>query len=506
MNRDGARKSVWQKEMKRFSSYNYGDGIFDVAIVGGGITGVSTAYSLQKSGKSCVILEAANIGFGTTGGTTAHINDFFDTTFYEAVSDFGQENAELFKESGREGMRVIETNVSENSIDCDFEKKSAHLFALDEKQVERLRVIEYGARKVGYDMYFIKDISFPIPFKKAVEIPNQGEFHPIKYIKALCEKFMELGGVIIEDCICESHDEQDEIVVLETTQGPIRARNVVYATHIPPGINMLHFMNAPYRSYVIAFTLNNNFYPKELGYDLEDPYHYYRIHTIDGQQLLIAGGEDHKTGHSDDTGACFSNLEDYVRKYFDVGQIVYSWSSQFYEPVDGLPYIGVLPGSKGKIFTATGFGGNGMTLGSLSSKIISDLILTGSSKYEKLFNPSRIKPKAGFTDFVKEQKAVVTDFVKDKIFTERIDSLAKIQDGEGKVVRYEGGILAVYKETNGKRHILKSTCPHTKCEVRWNSAETSWDCPCHGSRFNVNGKMLTGPSVRGLTIVEEERE
>lgn len=504
MNRDGARKSIWQQEIKSFSAAQDLAGIFDVAIVGGGITGVSTAYNLQKSGKTCVLLEAANIGFGTSGGTTAHINDFFDTTFSKAINDFGQENAELFKECGSDAIRIIETNIQENGIECDFEKKSAHLFALDEKQSRQLEDLVDGAQKVGYRMSYIDAISFPFPFKKAVEIQNQAQFHPINYIKALCEIFLKSGGVIIEDCVCESHDEQDELVILSTSQGLIKAKNLVYATHTPPGLNVLHFRNAPYRSYAMAFTLKNHQYPNELGYDLEDPYHYYRTHEIDGERLLIAGGEDHKTGHAANTGECFSKLENYARTYFDVGKVKYSWSSQYYESVDGLPYIGVLPGSKGKIYTATGFGGNGMPFGSLSSKIITDLILIGSNKYEKLFSPSRIKPVAGFADFVKEQVTVVADFVKDKLFAEKIGSLAEITGGEAKVVKYEGEMFAVYRENSGRMHILKSTCPHAKCEVRWNSAEISWDCPCHGSRFNVNGKMLTGPSVKDLIKVEEE--
>ena len=505
MNRDGARKSIWQQDGKRFSSEIAAADLFDVAIVGGGITGVSTAFNLQKSGKSCILLEAANIGFGTTGGTTAHLNDFFDTTFADAIRHFGEANTRLFMEGGKEAMRIIENNVVENGIDCDLERKTAHLFALDERQVGQLEDIVKGAGKVDYTMNYIKEISFPIPFIKAVEIPNQGQFHPIKYIKALCELYLKSGGVVMEDCVCESHDEQDEAVILVTSKGLLKARKVVYATHIPPGINVLHFTNAPYRSYALAFTLNNGQYPKELGYDLQNPYHYYRTQEVGGETLLIAGGEDHKTGRVEDTGECFSKLENYVRSYFDVDNVRYSWSSQYYEPVDGFPYIGVLPGSNGKIYTATGFRGNGMMFGSLSSRIIADLIHTGNSKYEKLFSPARIKPVAGFGNFVKEQTTVVADYVKDKFFVERIGSLTEIGEGEAKIVKYDGKNLAVYKESSGRMHILKSTCPHAGCEVHWNNAEISWDCPCHGSRFNVNGKMLTGPSVKGLIRVDEEK-
>ncbi len=506
MFRDGARKSMWQEEIRRFSSDADFNQIFDVAIVGGGITGISTAIKLQRSGKKCILLEASNIGFGTTGGTTAHLNNFFDTTYNEAISDFGLDSAKLLAEVGREAIAIIDNHIQYFNIDCDFEEKSGYLFALDEKQEKLLDDIVDGASKVGVEMNYTEDIPFPSPFKRAVVIPGQAQFHPIKYIKALCDAFISSGGIIQEDCLCESHDEQENEVVLKTSKGEIRAINVVYATHIPPGISILHTTNAPYRSYAIAFDLKDNDYPKDLGYDLTDPYHYYRIQEIDGETLLIAGGEDHKTGHEENTGECFSRLENYVRKYFNVGTARYSWSSQYYEPTDGFPYIGKLPGSKGKIFTATGFRGNGMIFGTISSQIITDLIVTGGSKYESMFSPSRIKPIAGFTEFVKENAVVAYDFIKDKLFAEKISSLAEVKEGEAKVVKYEGDSYALYKEDNGKMHLVKSTCPHALCEVRWNNAELSWDCPCHGSRFNVNGKLLTGPTVKDLPRIESESE
>ena len=504
MNRDGVRKSAWQEEIKQFPpAFNFNT-VYDVAIVGGGITGVSTAHRLQKNGQNCILMDAANIGFGTTGGTTAHLNNFFDTTFSEAISDFGLENAKLFAQAGRDAMAIIENNVSEHNIECDFEKKTAHLFALDEKQEKQLDDIVEGAEKVGVEMNYIDNISFPIPFKKAAEIPGQGQFHPIKYIKALADSFLNSGGTLVENCLCESHSEEKDFIVLKNSKGTIKTKKLVYATHIPPGINIMNFTNAPYRSYAIAFTLYNNQYPEELGYDLIDPYHYYRTHEINGEKLLIAGGEDHKTGHSDNTGECFTQLENYVRQYFDVDMVKYSWSSQYYECVDGFPYIGKLPGSQGNIFAATGFRGNGMMFGSLSAQILTDLIVTGESKYKTIFDPARIKPVAGFADFVKENVTVAVDFIKDKLFAEKISSVADVKDGEAKVVKYEGSSYAVYKESGGKVHMLKSTCPHAKCEVRWNSAEISWDCPCHGSRFGVNGKVLNAPSVTNLTRINED--
>jgi hypothetical protein len=503
MNRDGVRKSIWQEEINSFpASVNF-EGEYDVAIVGGGITGVSTAYELQKSGKKCILIEASNIGFGTTGGTTAHINNFLDTTYSQAISKYDLEDAKLLFESVNDAIAIIEKNICNINIDCDFEKKTAQLFALNEKQSKQLDDILKGAEKVGCEMRLINEISFPIPFVKAVEIPGQAQFHPIKYISALCQSFLNSGGTIVENCFCQSHSEEKDWIIINTSKGIVKAKNLVYATHIPPGVNMLHFTNAPYRSYAMAFTLKSQNYPQELGYDLLEPYHYYRIQKINVETLLIAGGEDHKTGHSDDTGVCFTNLENYVREYFDVDLVKYSWSSQYYEPVDGLPYIGKMSGTS-KIYTATGFRGNGMIFGTLSSRIISDLILEGKTKYRDLFSPSRIMPIAGFSEFVKETVTVATDFIKDKLFVEKVSSLAEINEGEGKVVKYEGDSYAVYKEKGGSVHLLKSTCPHAKCEVRWNSAEISWDCPCHGSRFSVNGKVLTAPSVTDLTRIREK--
>ncbi|HMR20488.1 MAG TPA: FAD-binding oxidoreductase, partial [Sphingobacterium sp.] len=276
MFRDGARKSIWQEEIKRFSSMPPPDQIFDVAIIGGGITGVSTAHRLQLAGKKCILIEASNIGFGTSGGTTAHLNDFFDTTFKEVISKFGLENAKLLYSAGKEAIGIVENNIFRHNMACDFKRKDAHLFALDDSQEQELADLVDGARQVGYPMSYIPSISFPIPFKKAVHIPNQAQFHPIKYIKALCEIFLQTGGIITEDCLCIDHDEQEDEVSLNTSGGKIYAKHVVYATHTPPGINLLHFTTAPYRSYAIAFSLKNNLYPKELGYDLCDPYHYYR--------------------------------------------------------------------------------------------------------------------------------------------------------------------------------------------------------------------------------------
>lgn len=229
MYRDGARKSIWQDEIKKMSTENDLSQWFDTVVVGGGITGVSTALRLQESGQKCIIIEAANIGFGTTGGTTAHLNDFFDTTFTQAIQDFGLENAQLYAESGKDAIHIIESNIKRYSISCDFIRKSAYLFALDEDQEKQLKDIVTGAARVGHEMTYVNEIPFPIPFREAVRIPEQGQFHPIKYVKALCDAFIELGGAIEENCVSEEYEEHDDYVVLKTSKGEIKANMSIFS-------------------------------------------------------------------------------------------------------------------------------------------------------------------------------------------------------------------------------------------------------------------------------------
>lgn len=386
----------------------------------------------------------------------------------------------------------------QHRVDCDFQERTGYLFALDDQQVNDLDALVEGSVKAGIGMHHVAGHPFPIPSKKTVSIPGQAQFHPVKYIRALVQAYLAMGGALIEDCRVYEAEEKEDKVWLRTSKGIIEAQQVVYATHIPPGVNVLHFTNAPYRSYAIAVRLGSGDYPQALGYDLHDPYHYYRTQNIGGKDYLIAGGEDHKTGHEHDTGECFSKLENYVRRYFDVDQVAYSWSSQYFVPADGLPYIGLMPHGAERVYVATGYNGNGMIFGTIASKIITELITSGTSKYKQLFDPSRIKPVAAFSNTVKENADVLVHFVKDKLLAEKINSLAELSENEAKVVRYEGSSYAIYKDDQGRAHILNSACTHAQCNVQWNNAEKTWDCPCHGSRFSINGKVLTAPAVQDL--------
>jgi len=498
--RDTQSLSPWQNtspgEIAQQRS-DVGEAIYDVILVGAGITGLTTALMLQKAGKRCLVVEAGKVGFGTTGGTSAHLNTFFDATYPEIESDFGEEQAKQVADSGKEAMSLIASLVEEYQIDCDLEYKEGYLFSENEKESKQLQEILEASRRAGIAVTESETNDVHVPFDKAIRFAHQGQFHPLKYLKGLTAAFLNLGGKIMEDSFVSDKEESEGVISIVTGEKKLKGLNLVYATHMPPGITAYSLRCAPYRSYVLGIKLKNDQYPTGLAYDMQEPYHYFRTHHIDGQPYLIVGGEDHKTGHGDPEQA-FASLEQYAREHYEVDSVVYQWSSQYYIPVDGLPYIGPLAATGNTTYIATGFNGNGMMFGTLSGKIISDQILGRENRYSALYAPSRLKPVAGFSEFVKENADVAWHFLADRFGTEDIEKLSELKRGEGKIAEFQGKKLAIYKDFQGKVTAVSPVCTHAGCIVNFNAAEQSWDCPCHGGRFDTSGKVICGPPQKNL--------
>ena len=509
LDRDGNNRSLWQDTVGEKITGDTGlqpDVIYDVLIVGAGITGITAALLLQKAGKKCVIAEAHNFGYGTTGGTSAHINTFADTTFAETEKAFNAEAAQLFADAIAGSVSLIHQNITEYGIDCDFQWKKGYVYAETESEAKELEDLYQSALRVGVKVHETNEVPTRVAYKKAVVFNDQAQFHPLKYVSGLLKEFIALGGILVENILIDEIETESDFHLAKSKNVEIKAQKVIYATHLPPGgINALHFRNAPYRSYVVAATLIDNDYTEDLVYDMQDPYHYVRSHEIDGQKYLIVGGNDHKTGHGDPEQS-FLELENYVRQNYRVSEIAYKWSAQYYTPADGLPYIGQLPGASDGIYTATGFNGNGMILGTVSAMVLSDAILEKFNPCEDLFKPSRIKPIAGFSEFVKENADVAYRFVADRIGVDDISSLKELQNDSGAVVDFNDQKLALYKDKQGKVHALNPVCTHAKCIVDWNNSEKSWDCPCHGARFDCDGNVLTGPARANLEKVDIEEK
>ncbi|SFG81972.1 FAD-dependent oxidoreductase [Pedobacter insulae] len=497
--RDGACISPWQlagKDLVSHSTDQKKHETFDTIIIGGGITGLTTALLLQQCGKKCIVVETKTIGFGTTGGTSAHLNTFFDATYADIESDFGKEESKLVAKAGKEAMAMIKKLATDLAIDCDLAVKDGYLFAQDEKQVEELSKILAASKRAGIEVTETAEICVPIPFQSAIIFTGQGQFHPIEYIQKLAVAFIDLGGVISENTFVNEVEKKGDLYHATTPNQVFTGSKLVYATHAVPGVNAFSFKCAPYRSYVLGVTLKDDHYPEDLAYDMMEPYHYFRSHEIDGQSYLIVGGEDHKTGQGDPTQA-FESLETYIKQYFNVKEVAFKWSSQYYIPTDGLPYIGPSP-ALADAYVATGFNGNGMMFGTLSAMIISDDILNKKNDYAALFSPSRIKPLAGLGEFIQENANVAWHFISDRFKTEEIAKLKDIPNDTGQVVEFEGEKLAVYKGPRGKVTALSPVCTHAGCIVNFNPEEKTWDCPCHGGRYDIEGNVISGPPLRKL--------
>ena len=506
MKRDGATISLWQFNVPDYQAKptSFSGTTYDVLIVGGGITGMATGLQLQQAGKKCLIAEAHTLCFGTTGGTTAHINSFLDSSYDQITSGFGKEAAQLVSKACRLSLQLFQKNVSQYGIDCGWEEKVGYVYAQTQSQAEELDKMLDASVAAGADVEYVQEIPVAQPFQKAIAFRHQAQLHPVRYVQALAQAFEAAGGVILQHCPVDKFEEENGMLRIETANGKLKAKNLIWATHTPPGINILHFQLAPYRSYAIAVKLKNDAYPDGLVYDMYDPYHYYRTQEIDGEKYLIAGGEDHKTAHQADTEACFEALIAHTRQYFEVAEITHRWSSQYFEPADGLAYIGHLPGNPSNVYVATGFGGNGITYSHIAAIVLTDLLTKGDSEFKALFSPARIKPIAGFASFVKENADVVKEFIVKRLTAEKISSLSELAPGEAKLVIFEGEKIAMYKDEKGKLHALHPVCTHAKCIVAWNNAEKTWDCPCHGARYAIDGTVLTGPARKGLQKIEVE--
>ncbi|MBV7533776.1 FAD-dependent oxidoreductase [Chitinophaga sp. sic0106] len=498
INRDGYTISLWQQHISAFPlGSTLQAHVYDVIIVGGGITGVTTAFLLQEAGFKCLLLEAANLGYGTTGGTTAHLNTLLDVSYETIGKNFGEQVARAVAVASANVIGFIEKMAQEYAIDCGFKTADAYQYAQNKEQDDALASQATAATNAGLDVGRVATLPLPLRCTSAIQVKGQAMFSPLPYLYELAKEFENIGGVILENTRVTNIEHKGKV---EVTAGEhtFAGRKLVLATHIPPGINLLHLRCISYRSYAVAARLAQNDYPQDLYYDMEEPFHYIRSQEVDGEQYLIVGGEDHKTGHHENTNLCFRQLEAWVNKHFNVLEVTHRWSSQFYEPVDGLPYIGQLPGEEEDVYVATGFSGNGMIYGTIAALLLRDMLLGVLNELEMIFDPNRLKPIAGFSNFISHNADVAMQYVNKLLPAASLHLLADLAPGEGRVIKYESGKMAVYKDEGGELHSVSPVCTHLKCDVSWNSGEKSWDCPCHGARYNPDGQVLNCPATMAL--------
>lgn len=471
----------------------------DIAIIGGGIVGISTAYLLGKHGIKIAILEADHILQGTTGHTTAKITSQHGLIYGKIKSQAGEEFAKQYADANESAIRMIEKIAHENNIECDYVPQSAYDYTLRDGYVSKISNEVKAASSLGINATYLEEIPLPFPIKAAVRFDNQAQFHPRKFLLPLAEKIASNGSQIFEQSRIVNFEEDSNYVLITNQGKKVIAEKVIIASHYPcynkHGLYFTRIYSE--RSYVVAIKAKEK-YPGGMYITAEEPGRSLRNQMSDHGELIFVGGEHHKTGQGEDTIKHYEALVDFANQTFTVEDIPYRWSTQDCMTLDDLPYVGLFTSKTPNLYVATGYGKWGMTNSIASAMILRDLIINGSSPWQDVYNPSRQTTAASAKTLIVENLNVAKELIEGKISPLPDD--VHIKAGEGKVIEANGQRAGAYRDEQGTLHVVDTTCTHMGCELSWNSAEKSWDCPCHGSRFTYEGDIVEGPAVKPLNV------
>jgi glycine/D-amino acid oxidase-like deaminating enzyme/nitrite reductase/ring-hydroxylating ferredoxin subunit len=471
----------------------------DIAIIGGGIVGITTALLLKERGVDVVLLEAGRLAYGVTGHTTAKVSSQHGMIYSRLRSRFGADGARAYAEANETALQWIADRVARDVIDCDFRRRSSYAYVTSPSARADAEDEARAARQAGLPALLVETTPLPYPVEAAVRFDGQAEFHVRKYLLALVDALTAPGG----GCRVFEHSravevDTDEDCVVKTPGGRVIANQVVVATHYPFLDRSLAFARVhPQRSYAILCRIAG-IPPEGMFISADSPTRSIRGVPHEGKELLLVGGEGHRTGTGGDTEERYRCLETFAREHWDVRSIDYRWSAQDNTTVDHVPYVGPLTPRADRVFMATGFAKWGMTGGTAAALLLCDLLLGHHSPWAGLFDPNRLTLRASATRLVKENAVAGIRFVGDRITKRGSRSIEELAPGEADIVRLDGETVAAYRDENGVLEVVSPTCTHLGCQVNWNRAERSWDCPCHGSRFTPAGDVLQGPAVHRL--------
>ena len=517
--RAGANLSIWEATAEEPALHPLRENAgCDVCIVGAGIAGVSIAYELGRTGQKVIVIDDGAIGRGMTGRTTAHLVNALDDRYYDLEKYHGEDGACMAAQSHSAAIDRIERIAKEEQIECDFERVDGYLFEPPNETLKNLEKEFEACQRAGLEVEWVRNAPIAgFDTHRAIRFPRQGQIHPLKYLRGLASAIIRQGGRIYMGTKVEEAIGGENAHVTTANKFVVTAKAVVVATNSPMNDRyVIHTKQAPYTTYVIGLQVKRGDVTRALYWDTAEragmetrlgpvAYHYVRVANGDhaDNEILVVGGEDHKSGQADDFEQRFQRLEDWARaRWPKAGEVFFHWSGQVMEPVDGMGYIGRNPADEENVYIVTGDSGNGMTHGAIAGMLIPELIRRGDHAWARLYDPSRITLRTA-PDFAKENINVARQFT-DYFTSGDVASADDLKQGEGAVIRRGMKKIAVYRDEAGTLHEMTAVCPHLKCIVHWNRTETTWDCPCHGSRFDALGKVLNGPSVADLAPVEPD--
>ncbi|WP_424357649.1 FAD-dependent oxidoreductase [Methanocella sp. MCL-LM] len=479
-----------------------GDLKVDVAVLGGGITGITSALKLKKAGLKVALVEGRRILHGATGYTTAHVSSAQALQFGELIGLFGEQKARMIADSQQASVEEIARTAREYGIDCDLARPAEYVYAADEGDLKDLNAEFEANKRLGLPVSYVDKAPLPFENYGAIRYDNQLRFHPRKYLLPLAQAINGDGSYVFENTMATDIDD-GETCKVKTYQGTITANHVIVATQVPFTMkDLLVTRMKAYRSYVLGVRVEGDVSP-DMFYSTEEPCHYIRTTPADGGNLVIIGGEDHQTGKVTDTIQKYRTLEQYARERYRITSIDYSWSTEDYYTFDGVPFIGRMPNMK-HCYIGTGYKGTGMTYGTVAAMINADLILNGSSPWEEAYNPHRVKLTKEAGEMLAAQGFIMKHFVGERL--KGPEPLAKIPAGGAGFSEYKGHKANVYKEASGDVHAVTPQCTHMGCYTEWNNGERTWECPCHGSWFGYDGSVLHGPTVKPLKRLDEKEQ
>jgi len=470
----------------------------DVAVVGGGIAGITVAVLLKQAGYTVAVIEGDRICRGVTGHTTAKVTALHRLIYADLIERFGSRQANQYADANQAAIETIASFVERYDIPCDFVRKPAYTYAESEESRDIVAAEADAARSLGLPATFVEDIPLPGRAYGAVRFADQAQFHPLNYLLRLASLIPGDGSHIFEMTrALEVLDDRDRCMV-RTEQGTVTARSVVLATHYPfyDGPGFYYARMEPSRSYVLGIRTGEPF-PDGMFINAEGPTHSWRSQPAGEGELVLVGGLGHRTGEAVDTREHYRRLEEYARTVYPVRSVDYRWSAQDYITIDGVPYIGRLASGHENVYIATGFRKWGMTNGTAAATILADMIQGRTSPWAEVYAPDRFKPAASVRRFLVHNIEVAEKYVGGAISRPSGD-LADVGPGEGRILMIEGEKAGIFRDREGRVHAVNPTCTHMGCVTAWNSAEETWDCPCHGSRYSADGRVIHGPAVKGL--------
>jgi glycine/D-amino acid oxidase-like deaminating enzyme/nitrite reductase/ring-hydroxylating ferredoxin subunit len=494
-------RTYWREiDLPTFDKLN-NDLTVDVAIVGAGITGITAAYLLAKEGVKVALLEAGSVLNGTTGHTTAKVTAQHGLIYDELISHFGEEKARLYYESHTKAIDFVEGK----GIDCDFSRQDAHVYATTDQYASDIEKEWTAYERLGISGGLKHNIPFDIQIKNAIMMKNQAQYHPLKFLRGLLDEAVKAGCQVYENTVADDlENEETEPVVVTKDGNKVSCKQVIIASHFPfydkPGLYFARMYAS--RSYAIGVKWEKE-YPGGMYISADTPPRSIRYTPYKGSNLLIIGGEEHKTGQGMDTLKHYQALADFAKEVFGTSKYLYRWSAQDMVTLDNVPYIGHITEDKKRVLVATGYKKWGMTTGIAAGHILADYVLDRENPYMELYSPSRFNADPDLKSIISTNADVAKHLIKGKLeFVPKAPE--DLQNGEGAPVIHKGQRAGAYRDENGKLYIVNTTCTHIGCETEWNHAEKSWDCPCHGSRFSYAGDVIEGPALSPLELLVEE--